>query len=102
MAFGRKILAFFVLAFLPYAVLQVDASYQASVESANGNFKLQWKYNNDKFIFHMTCKTSGWCAVGFTTTADGRNMVNYDMAVGGVASNTPYLAVSLTKLFPVL
>jgi len=39
----------------------------------------------------MTCKTTGWCAVGFTTSSDGRNMVNYDIAVGGVTSNTPYL-----------
>ena len=70
----------------------------SSVESANGMFKLQWTYNNGKLTFNMTCKTTGWCAVGFTTTGDGRNMVNYDIAVGGVTSNTGYLDVSLSGL----
>ena len=43
----------------------------------------------------MTCKTTGWCAVGFTTTTDGKNMVNYDIAVGGVSPNmTKYLDTS--------
>ena len=46
-------------------------------------------------IFNMTCKTTGWCAVAFTTNPGGRGMVNYDIALGGVASNTPYLDVSL-------
>jgi len=50
----------------------------------------------------MTCKTTGWCAVGFTTTASGRNMQNYDIAVGGVVSNTPYLDVSMERVFVVL
>jgi len=101
MAFSGKNLVFFVLAFLPYAVLQVDALNYANFQSANGMFKLHWTYNNGKLIFKMTCKTTGWCAVGFTATGDGRNMQNYDMAVGGVASNKPYLDVSLTKLFSV-
>jgi len=101
MAFSGKNWVFFVLAFLPYAVLQVDALNYANFQSANGMFKLHWTYNNGKLIFKMTCKTTGWCAVGFTATADGRNMQNYDMAVGGVASNKPYLDVSLTKLFSV-
>jgi len=91
MAFSGKNLVFFVLAFLPYAVLQVDALNYANFQSANGMFKLHWTYNNGKLIFKMTCKTTGWCAVGFTATGDGRNMQNYDMAVGGVASNKPYL-----------
>ena len=70
----------------------------SSIESANGMFKLQWTYNNGKLIFNMTCKTTGWCAMGFTTSSDGRNMVDYDIAVGGVASNTPYLDVSLSSV----
>ena len=46
-------------------------------------------------IFNMTCKTTGWCAVAFTTNPGGRNMVNYDIALGGVASGLRYLDVSL-------
>jgi len=66
--------AYSVLAFLPYAFLQANALNQAlaSFESADGPFKLQWKCNNDKLTFNMTCKTTGWCAVGFTATADGK------------------------------
>lgn len=96
MAFLFQIYAVAVLALLPNAFRKIDAALKyASVESADGNFKLRWTLNNDKLFFNITCKTKGWCAVGFTTTEDGRNMVNYDMAVGGVASNnTLYLDVS--------
>ena len=41
----------------------------------------------------MKCKTTGWCAVAFTT-GDGTRMKNYDIALGGVASGTNYLDVS--------
>ena len=44
-------------------------------------------------MFKMTCKTLGWCAVGFTTTADGRNMVNYDIVVAGYTSDAGYVDV---------
>ena len=81
---------FFVLALFPFAV---DA--YASIASSDGNFKLHWSYSNNKLNFNMTCKTTGWCGVGFTTSAEGKNMVNYDIAVGGVDSkNTAYLDVS--------
>ena len=83
---------------ISFIFLPLSVPKGSSVESANGIFKLQWTYNNGKLTFNMTCKTAGWCAVGFTTSADGRNMVNYDIAVGGVASNTGYLDVSLLEL----
>ncbi|XP_068709088.1 autotransporter adhesin BpaC-like [Montipora foliosa] len=76
---------------LSCAFLRVDALNFASIDSGGDNFKLQWAYNNERLIFNMTCKTTGWCAVGFTTTADGRRMLNYDIALGGVASNAGYL-----------
>ena len=78
--------------------LDAAASY-ASLSSDDGNFKLQWTYNNSKLIFKMTCKTTGWCAVGFTTTADGKNMVNYDIAVAGYASGAGYIDVSCNFVF---
>ena len=96
MDFASQIYAFFVLALFYCTLSEVNSLNPASVDSGNGNFKVQWTYGNGKLIFNMTCKTTGWCAVGFTTTSDGRNMVNYDMAVGGVTSNmTTYLDVSL-------
>jgi len=92
MAFKLSLIyAFFPLVLLSCFFRTVFALNYASFSSGDGNFKLQWTYNNDKLIFNMTCKTTGWCAVGFTTTASGRNMQNYDIAVGGVVSNTPYL-----------
>ena len=73
----------------------------ASLESPDGFFKLQWTYDNNKLIFIVSCKTTGWCAVGFTT-ADGRSMVNYDIAVVGVASGAGNVDVSQsTRLFTV-
>ena len=43
----------------------------------------------------MTCKATGWCAVGFTENSGGRGMVNYDIAAGGVNGMAQYLQVSL-------
>lgn len=69
----------------------------ASVMSPDGSFKLEWTYSNSKLMFKMTCKTSGWCAVGFTTTPDGRGMKNYDIAVAGFASNAGYIGVGIKE-----
>jgi len=37
--------------------------------------------------------------VGLTTTGDGRNMVNYDIAVAGSASGMGYIDVSFNFCF---
>lgn len=85
--------AFCALFILPFYFCVVDA--QASVDFDNGMFKLQWTHDDGKLVFNMTCKTIGWCGVGFAQTSDGKGMVNYDMAVGGVDSNSAlYLDVS--------
>ena len=60
--------------------------------SAGDNFMLTWIYSNSRLMFTMKCKTTGWCAVAFTT-GDGSGMRDYDIALGGVASNN-YLGVS--------
>ena len=80
-------------------MVTLDAASYASLSSDDGNFKLQWTYNNSKLIFKMTCKTTGWCAVGFTTTADGKNMVSYDIAVAGYATGAGYIDVSCNFVF---
>ena len=61
--------------------------------SAGDNFMLTWIYSNNKLMFTMKCKTTGWCAVAFTT-GDGSGMKDYDIALGGVASGNNYLDVS--------
>ena len=87
--------AFFVLILFPCSFHVVNALNYAMFEAGNGNFMLRWSYSNNKLVFNMTCKVTGWCAVGFTTTSDGRGMVRYDIAAGGVDNvGQPYLDVS--------
>ncbi|CAH3117049.1 unnamed protein product [Porites lobata] len=85
-----KSYAFFVLILFPCSLHVVHALNYATF-NPHSNFMLRWSYDNNKLIFNMTCKVMGWCAVGFTETDTGRNMEMYDIAAGGVASNTPYL-----------
>ena len=73
---------------------EIDATTYASLSSPDGFIKLQWTYSSGKLIFKMTCRATGWCAVGFTTTADGRNMAYYDIAVAGYVASIGYIAVS--------
>ena len=97
MLFQSQMYVSFVLALLSYhAVYEISALNYASVNSGDGNFMLQWTYNNSMLMFKLRCKTTGWCGVGFTTTADGKGMVDYDIAVGGVnsANMQQYLDVS--------
>ena len=94
-----SVCAVLIMILVSDVVVTIDAISYASLSSDDGNFKLQWTYNNSKLIFKMTCKTTGWCAVGFTTTADGKNMVNYDIAVAGYASGAGYIDVSCNFVF---
>ena len=92
----REELRIFMLILFPCSLHVVHALNYATFSSGDGNFKLHWTYSNNKLLFNMTCKATGWCAVGFTENPGGRGMVNYDIAAGGVsANNTSYLEVSL-------
>ena len=81
----------FPLTFLPFAVREAG-----SFASSDGMFKLQWTYGSGKLNFNMMCKATGWCAVGFTKSADGKGMRDYDIVVAGLAANQGYINVSLT------
>ena len=94
-----SVYAVLIMFLISDVVVNIDAASYASLNSDDGNFKLQWTYNNSKLIFKMTCKTTGWCAVGFTTTADGKGMKNYDIAVAGYASSGGYIDVSCNFVF---
>ena len=99
MKMPRQISAAFLFTLLANIVVRVDSSNYASFESGDGNFRLQWTYNSNTLFFNMTCKTTGWCAVGFTTSADGKGMKNYDIALGGVTSNhSQYIFVSIVEI----
>ena len=73
---------------------EIDATSYANLSSPDGFIKLQWTYNSGKLIFKMTRRATGWCAVGFTTTADGKNMRHYDIALAGYVGSIGYIAVS--------
>jgi len=89
-----SVYAVLITLLLSVVVDKIDATSYASLSSVDGNFKLEWTYNNSKLTFKMTCKTTGWCAVGFTKIPGGRDMVNYDIAVAGSASGAGYIDVS--------
>ena len=94
-----SVYAVLIMILVSDVVVKIDATSYAILSSDDGNFKLQWTYNNSKLIFKMTCKTTGWCAVGFTTTGDGKDMKNYDIAVAGYASSAGYIDVSCNFVF---
>ena len=91
--------AFFVFILFPCSLHVVHALNYAMFSAGNGNFMLHWTYMDNKLVFNMTCKAAGYCAVGFTETADGRGMIDYDIAAGGVAGNVAYIGVSLSWLY---
>ena len=94
MAFAKNY-AFFVLILFPCSLHVVHALNYAMFNSPDDNFMLHWTYSNNKLLFNMTCKATGWCAVGFTENPGGGGMVNYDIAAGGVDGNSSYLEVGL-------
>ena len=72
MHFLSQIFAVFALAVLSFAACASNVLNYYTFDSGDENFKLQWAYNgDDKLIFNVSCKTTGWCAVGFTPIADG-------------------------------
>ena len=91
--------AFVTLALALLAFSEISATSKTTLESPDGAYKLQWRYNNSKLIFTLACQTTGYCAVAFSETADGKNMVNYDIAVTGYASGAGYVDVSQSAIF---
>lgn len=64
----------------------------------NGIFNVSWNFNAslDTFEFLLEVRTTGWIGFGFALNAP-TNMMNYDVAVGGVLDNgTTYLQVCIT------
>ena len=94
MAVPNKLYRYTMATLLAVVLVEIDATSYASLSSTDGFIKLQWTYNSGKLIFKLTCRTTGWCAVGFTTTADGRSMAYYDIAVAGYVGSIGYIAVS--------
>ena len=91
--------AFVALALISLAFSEISATSNTTLKSSDGAYKLQWRYNNSQLIFTLTCETTGYCAVAFSETADGKNMVRYDIAVTGYASGVGYVDVSKSAIF---
>lgn len=91
--------AFVALALTSLAFSEISATSNTTLKSSDGAYKLQWRYNNSQLIFTLTCETTGYCAVAFSETADGKNMVRYDIAVTGYASGAGYVDVSNSAIF---
>ena len=91
--------AFVALALTSLAFSEISATSNTTLKSSDGAYKLQWRYNNSQLIFTLTCETTGYCAVAFSETADGKNMVRYDIAVTGYASGAGYVDVSKFAIF---
>ena len=86
MAFPKNY-PFLVIILFPCSLHVVHALNYVMCSAVNGNFMLHWTYSNNKLIFNMTCKATGYCAVAFTETATGRNMEMYYIAAGFLVSS---------------
>ena len=95
MAFPKSYAVLVLTLFLGSLHVVLAMNY-ATFNSPDNNFMMHWTYDGNKLMFNITCKVTGWCAVGFSVTGDGSGMVNYDIAAGGVSNNVPYIAVSLS------
>ena len=74
MAFPKNY-PFLVLTLFVCSLCVVPLLNYATCSTGNGNFMLYWTYSNNKLIFNKTCKATGYCAVGSTETATGRNII---------------------------
>lgn len=73
-------------------------SFSNKIVLNNGIFNVSWNFNAslDTFEFLLEVRTTGWIGFGFALNAP-TNMMDYDVAVGGVLSNgTTYLQVCIT------
>ena len=97
MAFPKSYAVLVLTLFLGSLHVVLATNYAMFDSGANGDFKMHWTFDGNKLKFNITCKATGWCAVAFSTTNDGKGMRNYDIAAGGVDNNgAAYLAVSLS------
>ena len=95
MAFPKSYAVLVLTLFLGSLHVVLATNYAMFESGANGDFKMHWTFDGNKLKFNITCKATGWCAVAFSTTDNGRGMRSYDIAAGGVDNNgAAYLAVS--------
>lgn len=63
----------------------------------NNRFLVFWRFDDqkDSIFIHLRVKTTGWIGFGFAET-EARNMMNYDVIVGGYSNGQGYLNVRFT------
>ena len=66
----------------------------------NGKYNMSWMFNSsmDTLHFMVEVRTTGWIGLGVATQAPN-NMMNYDVAVGGVLNGGGYLQVKCPLKF---
>ena len=69
-------------------------NYDKQVSYDEGNFRAYWAYDSDtdSLTFKLVVKATGWVAFGFARARG--NMLDYDVAVGGVWNGQGYLEVN--------
>ena len=89
------------MTFIPYILLMFvvptmgQNSFSNMISLDNNNYNVSWTFNasSETFQFLVEVRATGWVGFGFALKAPN-NMVNYDVAVGGVLNNgTGYLQV---------
>lgn len=89
----------FIASFLLVAAFVFSAesiSYSHRLTLKENVFDVHWHVNTteDRFYFKVIANTTGWVGLAFTTNEGGEDMKNYDIALGGVRSNSEkYLKV---------
>lgn len=92
----------FLVGCLVIATVVVSAeciSYSHHMKLKEDVFDVHWFVNttDDRFYFKVVANTTGWVGLAFTTTEGAEEMINYDIALGGVRNgNETYLKVSQT------
>ncbi|XP_073258795.1 uncharacterized protein [Porites lutea] len=64
----------------------------------DNRFLVFWRFDDqkDSIFFHLRVKTTGWIGFGFAET-EPRNMMNYDVIVGGYSNGQGYLNDYFTR-----
>ena len=90
-------------AFFAFSQLLIAHSQWTHESFDKDKFKVSWKYDKptDILLFKVDVQATGWVGFGFTLTPKG--MKDYDVVVGGKASDKGYLHVSFVSVpVPVL
>ena len=94
------ILQLCLFAFCSVAFAECSYVFSTQLSFLGGNFNVSYNFNasSDTLEFFVEVRATGWVGFGFAENAPN-NMMNYDVAVGGVFPNgSGYLRVRGKKI----